>query len=157
MVGDSIKISYMSQAQNAPMIIVHDLVQARAVLAVASQHNRPVLLRSPETTSAAIGPAIFVETTKLARASYPKGFAGAIFDCGAEAGLAIAAIRYGDCHIIVNTEPETTEKIKKLAEAKSVTALDKRTLEDRGFAVLDLKDAKSVSSTVEDFLKNIDP
>ena len=139
------------------MIIVHDLVQATAVLAVASQHNRPVLLRSPESTSAAIGPAIFVETTKLARARHPKGFAGAIFDCGTEAGLAIAAIRYGDCHVIVNTESETTEKIKKLAEAKGVKALDKRILEDKSFAVLDLKDAKNISSMVEDFLKNIDP
>ena len=139
------------------MIIVHNLVQARAVLAVASRHNRPVLLRSPETTSAAIGPAIFVETTKLARASYPEGFGGAIFDCSTEAGLAIAAIRYGDCHVIVNTESETTEKIKKLAEAKGVKALDKRILEDKSFAVLDLKDAKNISSMVEDFLKNIDP
>ena len=147
----------MSQAPKAPMVIVQNLVQARAVLAVASQRNRPVLLRSPETTSAAIGPAIFVETTKLARASYPEGFVGAIFDCGAEAGLAIAALWYGDCHIIVNTELETTKKIKKLAEAKGVTALDKQALEDTSFAVLDLKDAKSVSSTVENFLENIDP
>ena len=147
----------MSQVPKAPMIIVHNLVQARAVLAVASQQNRPVLLRSPEATSAAIGPAIFVETTKLARASYPEGFGGAIFDCSTEAGLAIAAIRYGDCHVIVNTESETTEKIKKLAEAKGVKALDKRILEDKSFAVLDLKDAKSVSPMVEDFLKNIDP
>ena len=157
MVGDGIEFSSMSQAQKAPMIIVNDLVQARAVLAVASQHSRPVLLRSPETTSAAVGPAIFVETTKLARASHPEGFAGAIFDCGTEAGLAIAAMRYGDCHIIVNTGSETTEKIKKLAESTSVMALDKRALEDRSFDVLDLKDAKCVSSTVEDFLKNIDP
>ena len=61
------------------------------------------------------------------------------------------------CHVIINTEPETTKKLKKLAEAKGVKALDKRVLENKGFAVLDLKDAKSVSPMVEDFLKNIDP
>ena len=139
------------------MIIVHDLEQARAALAAASQCSRPVLLRSPESTSAAIGPAIFVETTKLARESYPEGFAGAIFDCGTEAGLAIVAIRNGDCDIIVDTDSETTEKIKKLARAKRITALDKRANEDRGAAVLDLKDATNISSMVEDFLENTDP
>ena len=145
----------MIKPQTKPVIIVHDLAQAKTALAVANHLNRAVFLRSPESTSAAIGPAIFVEMTKLAEKSYPEAFAGAIFDCGAEAGLAIAAIRHGGCNIILDTEPETTEKIKKMAEVKSMAAFDQRVPEDWGSAVLDLKDAKNVSSAVEHFLENI--
>ena len=145
----------MTKPQTKPVIIVHDLAQARTALAVANHYNRAVFLQSPESTSAAIGPAIFVEIAKLAEESYPGALAGAIFDCGAEAGLAIAAIRHGGCDIILDTEPETTEKIKKIAEVKSITAFDKRAPEDRGSAVLDLKDTKSVSPVVEHFLENI--
>ncbi len=146
----------MFERQKVPMIIVGDLDQAIATLAAASFCNRPVMLRSPESTSAAIGPAVFVETIKLARANHPKGFAGAIFDCGSQTGLAIAAIRNGYCDIIIDMERGTSEKIKKLAKACNINALDKKALKDLAPAVLDLKNATNVSLIVEEFLENTD-
>ncbi|MBM10393.1 MAG: hypothetical protein CMF69_12660 [Magnetovibrio sp.] len=136
------------------MIIVSDLEQAMTALATASFCNRPVTLRSPESTSAAIGPAIFAETIKLALANHPKGFAGAVFDCGSQTGLAIAAIRNGHCDIIIDMERGTSEKIKKLAKACNITAVDKAALNDLTSAVLDLKRATNVSLIVKDFLEN---
>ena len=142
----------MTYLQRAPMIIVYDLEQAVAALAIANLCKRPVMLRSPESTSAAMGPAVFVEIAKAARASNPKRFAGAIFDCGSQAGLAIAAIRNGNCDIIIDTACKTSEKIKRLARAYKINALDKSMLNDTAPSVLDLKDATNISPMVEKFL-----
>ena len=144
----------MVKRQKAPMIIVTDLKQAMATLAAASFCNRPVILRSPESTSSAIGPAVFVEPIKLARASHPKGFAGAIFDCGSQIGLAIAAIRNGFCDIIIDMEFETGMKIKKLAKAYNITAIDNCALKDVAPAVLELKNETNISQLVEEFLED---
>ena len=143
----------MSAVSSKPMIIVHDLAQAKAALAAAGKCSRSVVLRSSETTSGASGPGLFVEIAAMAREYHPQNFAGALFDCGTEAGLAMAAIRRGDCHIIIDLAPKTAAKIMELAQACGTQAFDRTEIESTGEPVLDLLDAHNAFSAVKKFLE----
>jgi hypothetical protein len=131
-----------------PMIIVHDLAQAKAALGAASNCGCKVILRSPPGSSAATGPGIFAEQIALARASHENGFGGALFDCGDQAGLAMAAVRRGGCDLLIDLPLETAAKIKDMAAQAGVRAIDKLDVD-----VLDLNATNTPGQAVTDFLE----
>jgi hypothetical protein len=129
-------------------IIVHDLHQARAALAAAAQLGRRVALQSPAATSAAMGPALFSEICALAQAEHAQAFAGARYDCGAEAGQALAAIRQGGLDILIDLPAETAAKLRDMAEQAGVRAIEKS-----GAPVLDLANTEDATECVLRFLE----
>jgi hypothetical protein len=137
---------------NEPMIIIYDLSQAKAALNAAAQCGRQIILLSPPETSAATGPGIFAETIALARKSHGEALAGALFDCGQEAGQALAAIRRGGCGIVIDLPAETATGIKDIASQSNVTVIEKI-----DGPVLDLATVADTASSVTHFLESNPP
>jgi hypothetical protein len=132
-------------------IIVHDVTQARAALASAGALGRRVTLQSPAATSAAMGPALFAEICALARSEHAAAFAGAIFDCGDEAGQALAAIRQGGLDLLIDLPAEAAAKLRDMAAQSGA-----RVIEKSETPVLDLADAtaeKDAADRVRHFLE----
>jgi len=129
-------------------IIVHDVTQARAALASADALGRRVTLQSPAATSAAMGPALFAEICALARSGHEAAFAGAIFDCGDEAGQALAAIRQGGLDLLIDLPADAAAKLKDMAQQSGA-----RVIEKSGAAVLDLADTGDAAESVRHFLE----
>lgn len=140
-----------------PLIVVHDATEARAALAAAARQGVAVTLLSPPTTSAALGPGIFAECVDFARPGFEHVLAGALFDCGDAAGLAMAALRRGGLDVLIDspddplaeTLAETQAKIADLAGQLGRRALSRR---DPGFAarpVLDLANSDNTGGDVE--------
>lgn len=132
------------------MIIIHDLAQATAALATAERCATPVVLRSPPDTSAAIGPGIFAEQTAEAAARHPSGMAGALFDCGDQAGLALAAIRRGGMDVLIALPEASADKIKNLANQAEVAVV-----ENPDGPVLDLAAETDPAEAVRTFLETL--
>ena len=76
-------------------VVIHDLAQARRVLAAAERTRRPVLLVSPPDAGPYLGPAFFNSMIEQARIDHPSAQATACLDCGDEPGTALAALRHG--------------------------------------------------------------
>lgn len=76
-------------------IIVHSLEHARAALGAAAELGLPVTLASAPGAADTVGPAWFQEVVRLARTASPEVEAGAILDCGDQAGHVLAALRMG--------------------------------------------------------------
>lgn len=76
-----------------PAFIVHDLAQARAVLAAAE--GLAVRIESAPGAAAQGGAAWFKALAAAAAAAHPGAAATWVLDCGAEAGAALGAIREG--------------------------------------------------------------
>lgn len=133
---------------DAPAIIVHDLAQAMAALAAAEDLAMRVVLLSPPETSAAMGPGMFAALAAEASARHPDGFAGALFDCGDEAGLAMAALRRGGMDVLIDLPAPAAGKIRDLARQSGVGAVEKPAA-----AVLDLADEADAAKAVRSFLE----
>lgn len=81
--------------QDARAVIVHDLEQARAALAVAAVLDAPVLLLSPPGAAAYMGAGYFKAVAAAARAEHPSARVVAVLDCGEARGHVLAALRAG--------------------------------------------------------------
>ncbi len=98
-------------------IVVDDTAAARAALQAAALAGRKVMLVSPPATSAAMGPGVFAESIVQAKAGLEHALAGAVFDCGDAAGLAMAALRLGGIDVLADLPDDTAGKIAELAAA----------------------------------------
>ena len=85
----------MTQTGPRPRIIVHNADHARAALGAADRRGLAITLQSPPDAAAYMGAAYFQEVIALARDDHPGAEATAVLDCGAEPGLALAALRAG--------------------------------------------------------------
>src|SRR5208282_3130051 len=74
-------------------IVVHSLDQARAALAAASALRRNVVLASAPGAGCYAGPAWFKSLVEQAKSTYPGAETEAVLDCGADSGVAKAAMR----------------------------------------------------------------
>jgi len=77
----------------APAVVVHNAAQAGLALAAAGPDG--VVLLSATGAAASLGPAWFRAITLAAAAAHPAARWDAMLDCGAAAGLALAALRGG--------------------------------------------------------------
>lgn len=94
---------------NPPQVVVHDIDQARAALAVAAELGIPIQLRSAADASAYAG------------LGYLKALGEAaghelLIDCHDDAGLVMAALRIGCRRLAFSGPPEIARKLADMAE-----------------------------------------
>lgn len=119
-----------------PTIIVHNYRHAEGALAAAKAAGTAVRLLSAPGAAAYGGAAWFKEMIAAARAQHPGVEAEAVLDCGAEPGLALAAIRAGVEAIRIKAPAPVRARIRAIASAAGC-----RLVPVRRVRILDLLDA----------------
>jgi hypothetical protein len=102
-------------------IVIQDLAEARAALAVAREGGRPLRLITPPGAAAWLGPRYFAELTRAARAEFPDVDARFVLDCGDMAGLALAALSSGVEAIAVEIAAAPRRRIEAMARASGAS------------------------------------
>ncbi len=120
----------------------------------AAALGRTVVLMSAPDISVAMGPGTFAELVELAARDYPDALAGAVFDCGDEAGLALAALRRGGFDIMIDLPTKTAAPIKEMASIAGIRVIEKTDIENPGVPVLDLASTTDTTLSVAQFLEN---
>lgn len=82
-------------AKTPRRIVVHDIAQARAAAAAATDLNAPVHMLSAPGAAAYAGPAWFREMIAIVGAEFPDADIRVTLDCGEMPGHALAALRAG--------------------------------------------------------------
>ena len=98
-------------------IVVHSLDQARAALAAAASLKRPVVLASAPGAGCYAGPAWFKALAALAQDSYPEAQMESVLDCGADSGVALAALRQGVKRVGFSGGAEARAKLEEIAHS----------------------------------------
>ena len=98
-------------------IIVHGLEDAKTAIAVAAQLGCPVTLRSAPGAAAYLGPQVFRDMIEESTVGHGGMIVEAVFDCGDDPGLALAALRQGLKVVRIEAPREIFEKIADIAEA----------------------------------------
>ena len=122
-----------SRGDELPVIVVHSLAQAVAVLAAAAAAGRPVALLSAPDAGLYAGPGWWREVIAAARAAVPAAECAAILDCGDDAGAAQAAIRAGIEAIVFTGRADVAARLADIAGQQGA-----RLITDRPVAALDL-------------------
>lgn len=123
-----------------PAIIVHNFRHAEAALAAAEAAGTPVQLLSAPGAAGYGGAAWFAELVAAARAEHPGAMAEAVLDCGAEPGLALAAIRAGIEAIRVRVPAPVRARIAAIASAAGCRLVPN--VRVRALDLLDARDPK---------------
>jgi hypothetical protein len=100
----------------ARAIIVHDLAQAEAALAVAAELSVPITLMSPPGAAAYQGVGYFAAMVEEARRAVPTAVATAVLDCGDAPGLALAALRHGIDAVRIEAPAKIRARIADIAK-----------------------------------------
>ena len=119
----------------APAIVVHSLGHAVAALQAAAEAGAPVLLLSAVDAGLSAGAGWWREVVAAARDSVPAARAGALLDCGDDAGAAQAALREGVEAIVFSGRDEVRERLADIARRRG-----SRVHRERPPAALDLVD-----------------
>jgi hypothetical protein len=106
------------EAVRAPVVIVHDLSQARAALAAAEAAGRPVTLLSPPGAAAYWGALYFQSLIQLAAEAHPAASFRAVLDCGERPGDVLAALRQGLTDLAFHGTGDVRDKLAAIAEAR---------------------------------------
>jgi hypothetical protein len=85
----------MKPAAMAKAVVVHDLDQAAAALAVAASLKKPVAIWSAPRAALDLGVGWFAGLARRARAAAPRASAVFVLDCGDRADLVQGAFREG--------------------------------------------------------------
>ncbi len=80
---------------SARVILFHSLAHARAALAAAAERGAPVTLQSAPGAAAYAGAGYLKAIVERAAAEHADVAVTAVIDCGADAGIAMAALRIG--------------------------------------------------------------
>jgi hypothetical protein len=127
-------------------IVVHSLGHARAALEAASSLKRDVVLASAPGAGCYAGPGWFKSLVALAQASYPESRTEAVLDCGAEAGVALAALRLGLKRVGFSGNAEARAKLEDIAQKLGAS------IESGGAEALDLRDKKNAAALCRAYL-----
>jgi hypothetical protein len=76
-------------------IVIHSLAQAVAALSAAAEAGRPGVIASAPDAGIYAGPGWFREVLHGAHEAVPMAQFSSLFDCGDDAGAAMAALRAG--------------------------------------------------------------
>lgn len=99
-------------------IVVHDLAQARTVLAAAEGLTAEITLASPKDCALTHGPSWFRLLLAQAEAEYPNLRITGVLDCADAPGLALAALREGLRHIVLRGgHSKARRALSEIAEA----------------------------------------
>lgn len=114
----------MSAPSLKAVIIVHDLEQAKAALALLTDTSKNAALQTPPHAMAALGALYLKSMHELAYGEYSPHPTPFIIDCGASYAHAIIALREEHKHIRIDTKDWPQENIASLtthAEALGAT------------------------------------
>jgi S-adenosylmethionine/arginine decarboxylase-like enzyme len=125
--------------KNRP-VIVHDLEDARAAVATAAELGLATLtLRSAPDAARYLGATVYRDIVHAACHAYPDVAVTAVFDCGADPGLALGALRHGLKVVRLSVAGEVRERIADIA-AQSGAHLDESDADQRALDLLDAED-----------------
>jgi hypothetical protein len=127
-------------------IIVHSLGHALAALAAAEGLGVSVTLASAPGAAAYLGAGYFQSMVEGARDAYPGAAFGAVLDCGAAPGLALAALRQGLPAVCLRAPAKTLAKVAEIAAAHGAL------LNPEMGPALDLEGAPDVAGACRDWL-----
>jgi delta 1-pyrroline-5-carboxylate dehydrogenase len=125
----------LSQPPGDPVIIVHSLAHAIAVLRAAGRAGRAVVIASPPGAGGYVGPGWFREVVAAAREAVPEAALSSLLDCGDDVGAALAAIRSEVEGVVFTGRADVTSRLADIASQHGV-----RFLTDRPALALDLGD-----------------
>ena len=129
-------------------IIVHDIDDARAAVAVAAELGLASLtLRSAPDAARYLGATVYRDIVRAAGRAHPSVAVTAVFDCGADPGLALGALRHGLKVIRVAAAADVRARIADIA-AQSGARLD----DDAAAPALDLLDADDRAAALRAWL-----
>ncbi len=131
----------------ARAVIVHNLEHARTAVKAAGALGVPAVLISAPMAAAYLGAAYFLEITARAMGEYPGASAVTVLDCGADAGLALGALRMG-CKAIRFTGPGVVRK--KIADIAAQMGAE---VDNRTYRALDLLAAEDAYGACVAWLK----
>ncbi|MEQ8194470.1 MAG: hypothetical protein RIB59_08265, partial [Rhodospirillales bacterium] len=97
------------------VVIVHDLEQATAALRAADACNCRVTLRSAPNAASYLSAGVFNAMIEAAAQAVPEARFDAVFDCGAEPGLALNALRHGVKAVRVDVGDDVLRKVADIA------------------------------------------
>jgi acyl-CoA reductase-like NAD-dependent aldehyde dehydrogenase len=125
----------ISGRPDAPVIVVHSLVQAIAALTAASRAGRSVVLASTPGAGSYVGPGWFGALVAAAREAVPDAHFSILLDCGDDVGAALAAIRSEIQGVVFTGRADVARRLADIACQHGV-----RFVTDRPAALLDLGD-----------------
>lgn len=128
----------------AKAIVVHDIDQARAVLATARELALPVTLISDPGAANNVGVGYFATLIRLSKAEFPDVTAYGVLDCGQAGGRALAALRSGLDAIIYTADGPSFLRLADIAEDLGVGMSDER---PKALELLDAPDYESACRT----------
>ena len=118
-----------------PIIIVHSLDHAVAALEAAAAAGREVVIASAPAAALYAGAMWFGALVEAASAAVPAARFTALFDCGEDAGAAMAAIRTGISGIVFTGRADVARRLAAIAAQGGAILLA-----ERPAAALDLGD-----------------
>ncbi|HZT87835.1 MAG TPA: hypothetical protein VFA12_07685 [Stellaceae bacterium] len=145
----------MSPSLASPVIVVHSLPQAVAVLQEAAKVGRAVTLLSAPGAGASAGPGWFGNVVAAARAEVPAARFTALLDCGDENGAALAAIRYGIEGIVFTGRADVAARLADLAARQGASLLTQRPREDLDLASEFFADDERLHRRCAEFLATV--
>jgi fructose/tagatose bisphosphate aldolase len=124
-------------------VIVHNLEDARTAVRVAAELGCPVTLRSAPGAAAYLGPQVFRDMIEEATGGHGGMIVEAVFDCGDDPGLALAALRQGLKVVRIDAPRETFEKIADIAARTGARVEDPGAPGGEPLDLLDVSDAQA--------------
>jgi hypothetical protein len=105
----------MIRGATAKAVVVHDLDQAMAALAIAAEVQRPVAIWSARRAALDLGIGWFAAVARLAHAAEPRAEAAFILDCGTRADLVQEAFREGLDEVCFTGRAAVAERLADIA------------------------------------------
>lgn len=134
-------------------IIVHDIDDARAAVAVAAELGLASLtLRSAPDAARYLGATVYRDLVDAAARPHPGVAVTAVFDCGTDPGLALGALRNGLKVIRLDVSDEVRGRIADIAAQSGARLVDAAA----ELPALDLLDADDREAAVRAWLTAAD-
>jgi hypothetical protein len=112
--------------REAPVIVVHSLVQATAALKAAARAGRAVVIANPPGAGSYVGPGWFREVVAAARETVHGARFSALLDCADDVGAALAAIRSEVEGVVFTGRADVARRLADIAQQHGVRFLTAR-------------------------------
>ncbi len=131
-------------------IVFHSLAHARAALAAAAEAGVAITLQSAPGAAAYAGAGYLKAIADQAAAEHPDVDMTAVIDCGADAGIAMAALRIGWQRVVFSGPAKVRAKLADIAARTGA-----RLVADEADAreALDLLDVADADAACREYLR----
>ncbi len=130
-------------------ILFHSLAHARAALAAAAEAGVAVTLQSAPGAAAYAGAGYLKAIADQAAAEHAEVDVTAVIDCGADAGIAMAALRIGWQRVVFSGPAKVRAK---LADIAAQTGARLAHDDDEAAEALDLLDVADAGAACREYL-----